>query len=106
MVRVVIRDAAGAATEIEAAVGESLMVSAKAAGIDGIEAECGGSMVCATCQVYVTPDWFDRLPAASPVESEMVEYTLHPQPNSRLSCQIIITREMEGLEVSTPPSQR
>ena len=85
MVRVLIRDDAGRAVEIDAAVGESLMASAKAAGVEGIEAECGGSMVCATCQVYVDPDWLDRLPPVSPMEAEMVEYTRHPRPNSRLS---------------------
>lgn len=62
MVRIVFRDDAGNAAEIEARAGQSLMESAKAAGIAGIEAECGGSMVCATCQVYVAPDWVERLP--------------------------------------------
>lgn len=106
MVRVVLRDNAGTAVEIDAAPGQSLMASAKAAGVAGIEAECGGSMVCATCQVYVSPEWLDRLPPASSIETDMVEYTRHPRPNSRLSCQIMITPELDGLEVATPPSQR
>lgn len=106
MVRIVFRDDAGNAAEIEARPGESLMESAKAAGIAGIEAECGGSMVCATCQVYIAPDWFERLPPASEMEAEMVEYTRHPRPTSRLSCQIMVTPELDGLEVTTPPSQR
>ncbi len=106
MVRIVFRDDAGNAAEIEARPGESLMESAKAAGIAGIEAECGGSMVCATCQVYIAPDWFERLPPASAMEAEMVEYTRHPRPTSRLSCQIMVTPQLDGLEVTTPPSQR
>ncbi len=106
MVRIVFRDDAGNAAEIEARAGQSLMGSAKAAGIAGIEAECGGSMVCATCQVYVAPDWFERLPPASAMEAEMVEYTRHPRPTSRLSCQIMVTPQLDGLEVTTPPSQR
>ncbi len=106
MVRIVFRDAAGEVTEIQAAAGQSLMECAKAAGIAGIEAECGGSMVCATCHVHVAPQWFDRLPPASAMEAEMTEYTRYPSSTSRLSCQITVTPELDGLEVTTPPSQR
>lgn len=106
MVRIMFRDSAGNARVVEAEAGQPLMAGAKAAGVDGIEAECGGSMVCGTCQVYVAPAWFARLPAATAIEAEMVEYTRHPRANSRLSCQIMVTLEMDGLEVETPPSQR
>lgn len=106
MVRVVFRDADGATTAIDAEPGVSLMVSAKAAGVSGIEAECGGSMVCATCQVYVSEPWFSQIAPASPIEGDMVEYTRHPRSNSRLSCQIVVNDAMDGMEVEVPPAQR
>lgn len=106
MVRITIHDGKGESSAIDATPGDSLMQAAKAAGIDGIEAECGGSMVCGTCQVYVGEDWYALLPPASAMEAEMIEYTRHPQPRSRLSCQIVVTAGLEGMDVTTPPSQR
>jgi ferredoxin, 2Fe-2S len=106
MVRVLFRDVDGKAMAIDAKPGVSLMESAKAADISGIEAECGGSMVCATCQVYVSEPWFSAIAPASPMEAEMIEYTRHPRPNSRLSCQIVVSEALEGMEIEVPPSQR
>jgi ferredoxin, 2Fe-2S len=106
MVQVLFRDAQGNAMTIDAKPGVSLMESAKAAGICGIEAECGGSMVCATCQVYVSEPWYSAMASASSMEAEMIEYTRHPRDNSRLSCQIVVSEAMEGMEVEVPPSQR
>ena len=106
MVRIVFRDVTGNAQEINAEPGVSLMVSAKAHGIAGIEAECGGSMVCATCHIYVDEPWFSTIGAAGPIEAEMVEYTRHPRLTSRLSCQILVTEAMDGMEVGVPLSQR
>lgn len=106
MVRITFHEENGGTQEVEAGVGVSLMESAKAAGIDGIEAECGGSMVCGTCQVYVPEPWFSAITPASAMEGEMVEYTRHPRPTSRLSCQIVVTESMEGMEVGVPLSQR
>jgi ferredoxin, 2Fe-2S len=84
----------------------SLMELAKARGIDGIEAECGGSMVCGTCHVHVDPDWFVRLVPPSALEADMLEYVRYPDPCARLSCQIELTAALDGLAVSVPPSQR
>lgn len=106
MARIVIRSSEGQVQEIEAEAGISLMASAKAKGIAGIEAECGGSMVCGTCQVYVAEPWFSMIAAPIEMECEMVEYTRHPRPNSRLSCQIVVTEAMDGMEVEIPPAQR
>jgi 2Fe-2S ferredoxin len=106
MVQVLFRGADGATMAIDARPGLSLMESAKAAGVPAIEAECGGSMVCATCQVYVSEPWYSVLAPASTMEAEMVEYTRHPRPNSRLACQIVVSEAMEGMEVEVPPSQR
>lgn len=106
MVRIVFRDEAGRTQEIAAEAGISLMENAKARGVDGIEAECGGSMVCGTCQVYIGDPWFDAIAPASAIEGEMIEYTRHPRPTSRLSCQIVVTEAMDGMEVGVPESQR
>lgn len=106
MVRIRFRDEDGGTQEIAAETGISLMENAKRHGIGGIEAECGGSMVCGTCQVYVPEPWFSTIPPASGMEAEMVEYTRHPRPTSRLSCQILVTEAMEGMEVGLPHSQR
>ena len=92
-------------TVIDASAGQSLMEAAKATGVEGIEAICGGSMACGTCHVYVDPAWFDRLPPAQPAELEMIECGLDPRPISRLACQIRLSAELDGLIVTTPEAQ-
>jgi 2Fe-2S ferredoxin len=82
------------------------MLAAKAHAVPGLDAECGGSMVCGTCHVFVDGGWFDRLPAPSALETELISYGLHADGNSRLSCQIVVTDAMEGMSVEIPPSQR
>jgi 2Fe-2S ferredoxin len=96
----------GQRRQIDAQPGETLMANAKAKGIDGIEAECGGSMVCGTCHVYLEPRVFELLGPPPAMEAEMLEYVIAPQATSRLSCQISVTAEMDGMEVGLPPSQR
>jgi 2Fe-2S ferredoxin len=87
-------------------VGTSVMQAAIANGIDGIVAECGGSMMCATCHVYVDPSQLDRLPPISSIENDMLDQTASERrPNSRLSCQLVATPEFECLVVQTPDSQ-
>ena len=80
--------------EIDAEADVSLMENAKARGMDGIEAECGGSMDCGTCQVYIAEPWFSTIAS---MEAAMVEYTRYPRPTSRLSCQIVVIEAMDGL---------
>ncbi|WP_077033969.1 2Fe-2S iron-sulfur cluster-binding protein [Pelomonas sp. KK5] len=90
----------------EAPVGVSLMQAATGYGIDGIVAECGGSMACATCHVIVDEAWAARLPPPSASENEMLEVTAVPrEPTSRLSCQIPLTPELQGLVVRLPERQ-
>lgn len=91
----------GPATE-----GQSLMQAAKAGGVPGIEADCGGAMVCGTCHVIVAPDWFAQLPPACEMESMILEGVPEPHPQARLSCQIRMTASLAGIEVSVPPTQR
>ena len=95
----------GEETIIDAKEGMSVMQSAVNNGVDGIVAECGGACSCATCHVYVDEKWFDKLPEAQAMEKEMLDFVMSPQPTSRLSCQIKVTAELDGLIVNTPESQ-
>ena len=86
--------------------GQSLMRAATAAGIDGIAADCGGCMTCATCHVFVDPAWVARLPAASADEESMHEMTAVPRrPTSRLSCQIVLAADLDGFVAGLPETQ-
>lgn len=86
--------------------GQSLMQGAMAGNVEGISADCGGMMNCATCHVYVREPHASLLPAPTSDELGMLEFTAAPRrPNSRLSCQIQLTREMDGLVVDLPESQ-
>ena len=73
--------------------------------IPGIDADCGGSMACATCHVYVKDDWYDKLDEKSEGEDDMIDQAYEPKKNSRLSCQIIVSDELDGLKVTTPEKQ-
>jgi len=106
MVEVIFRTADGAEHRVDATAGESLMQVAVRNRVAGIEAACGGSMVCGTCHVYVAEPWFAALPPIADMEAEMHEYGVHVQANSRLACQIPVTAALEGVLVTTPPTQR
>ena len=73
--------------------------------ITGIDADCGGGMSCATCHVYVNEEWLDKLPEKEDGEEDMLDMAYEPKKNSRLSCQIIISEELDGLKVTTPAKQ-
>lgn len=86
--------------------GHSLMKAAVDAGISGIAADCGGTLTCATCHVYVDPAWAERLPAPVSDETDMLDFAAAPvQSASRLSCQIVLTPELDGLVVNLPERQ-
>lgn len=90
----------------EAPVGVSLMHAAAGHGVDGIVAECGGSLRCATCHVYVDAAWVGRLPPPSDDELAMLALTAaERRPTSRLSCQIRLDATHQGLVVEVPPCQ-
>ncbi len=96
----------GARREVQAAEGTSVMQAAKAADIDGITAECGGSAMCATCHCYVDEAFAGKLPEVGVVESEMLECTASERkPTSRLSCQIKLTTELDGIVIRLPETQ-
>ncbi|KAG9508601.1 Ferredoxin-2, mitochondrial, partial [Fragariocoptes setiger] len=90
---------------IEAKVGQSLMSAAIAAGIE-IEAACDGNLACSTCHVYIDNASFKKLPPASDEEEDMIDLALFVQPTSRLSCQLILTNELDGLEFCLPAATR
>lgn len=96
----------GKETTLDIDVGTSVMQAAVLNGIDGIVAECGGSCMCATCHVYVREDQQELPPPIGPDEEAMLEGTASPrQPNSRLSCQLVVSPEMDGLVVTLPETQ-
>ena len=96
----------GTRHSIAAPVAQSLMRAAVAAGIDGIKADCGGTMTCATCHVIVDDAWAARLPAPSSDEDAMLEMTAAPRsPTSRLSCQLQLTPALDGLVATLPETQ-
>jgi 2Fe-2S ferredoxin len=90
---------------VEVDVGLSVMEGAIQNNIEGIDADCGGSMACATCHVYVSENWFNKLEKPQDAENDMIDMAYEPKKNSRLSCQIIVTNELDGLEVITPIKQ-
>ena len=85
--------------------GLSVMEGAIQNDIPGIDADCGGGMACATCHVYVNGEWFDKLPSKENGEEDMLDMAFEPKKNSRLSCQIIVSEELEGLIVNIPSKQ-
>ncbi len=94
------------ATTLDIAIGTSVMQAAVFNGVDGIVAECGGSCMCATCHVYVREDLLALTPAMQPDEDAMLDGTASPRrPNSRLSCQLVVSPEMDGLVVYLPETQ-
>jgi ferredoxin, 2Fe-2S len=96
----------GSREVLDVPVGTSVMRAAILNGVDGIVAECGGEMMCATCHVYVDEPYLDCLSAQSDDEKAMLEFTASERKsNSRLSCQLVATPEMDGLVVYLPESQ-
>ena len=105
MPKITFNDFQGNSKTIEVENGLSVMEGAIQKDIPGIDADCGGSMACATCHVYVEDKWFDKIPKAEDAENDMIDMAFEPKKNSRLSCQIIVSDELDGLEVTTPKKQ-
>ena len=98
-------DYQGNSKTIEVSSGLSVMEGAIQNNINGIDADCGGSMACATCHVYVQEKWLDKLNKIEDAEQDMLDMAFEPKKNSRLSCQILISDELDGLVVTTPKKQ-
>ena len=105
MPKITYKDKDGVSKTIEVENGLSVMEGAIQNDIPGIDADCGGAMACATCHVYVEEKWLDKLPKADDAEVDMIDMAHEPKKNSRLSCQLIVTDELEGLIVTTPVKQ-
>ena len=105
MPKITYKDHLGTSKTIEVENGLSVMEGAIQKEIPGIDADCGGSMACATCHVYVDYKWFDKIPKEEYAEIDMIDMSFEPKKNSRLSCQIIVNEELDGLEVTTPEKQ-
>ena len=105
MPKITFNDFQGNSKTIEVDNGLSVMEGAIQKDIPGIDADCGGSMACATCHIYVEDRWFDKIPKAEDAENDMIDMAFEPKKNSRLSCQIIVSDELDGLEVTTPKKQ-
>ena len=98
-------DREGTARTVEGEIGSTVMETAIKNNIPGIEAECGGACACATCHVYVEQDWRPMVGEPSPMEEDMLDFGFDVRANSRLSCQIKVTTDLEGLVVRTPERQ-
>ena len=90
---------------IDVANGLSIMEGAVQNNIQGIDADCGGAMACATCHVYVKEEWFNKLPQKEQGEEDMLDMAFEPKKNSRLSCQILVSKEIDGIVVDLPKKQ-
>ncbi len=105
MPRITFIEPGGLRRVIDAPVGVTLMEAAVQGGVQGILALCGGACACATCHVYVEAAWLPKLNAREEMEEGMLENAWEPRDNSRLSCQIHVTADLEGLEVTVPRRQ-
>ncbi|WP_109807522.1 2Fe-2S iron-sulfur cluster-binding protein [Sphingosinithalassobacter portus] len=106
MLKIIYVDVAGAEHVAEVSEGTSVMRAAKDNGIDGIDADCGGVCACATCHVYVDDAWYPKVGAPSADEEDMLDCVNDRGETSRLSCQIEMRPELDGLIVRLPESQR
>ncbi len=95
----------GNAREVEAGNGMSVMEAALKNMVPGIDADCGGACACATCHVYVEPEWLEAVGERSEMEEDMLDFAFDVQDNSRLSCQIKVSDALDGLTVKVPEKQ-
>ena len=105
MPKITFIDHAGTARDAEAQNGATVMETALRHGIPGIVAECGGACACATCHVHVDEAWMDRVGQPSEMEEGMLDFASDVRPTSRLSCQIKVRDNLDGLVVHTPAEQ-
>jgi len=105
LVRITYIEANGQAHEVEAKPGHSVMETAVKNGVPGITADCGGVRACATCRVYIGEDWRAKTGEADDDELGMIEFSEDADPSVRLSCQIKVTDDLDGLVVRMPSSQ-
>ncbi|WP_210484684.1 2Fe-2S iron-sulfur cluster-binding protein [Microvirga antarctica] len=105
MIKITYIDSSGTSRDVEAEEGSTVMEAAIRNGVPGIDAECGGACSCATCHVYVDEQWCEIVGQPQAMEEDMLDFAYDVRPNSRLSCQIRIRPELDGLVVQTPSRQ-
>jgi ferredoxin, 2Fe-2S len=105
MVKIIFKDHTGESREVEAEPGSTVMEAAIRNGIPGIVAECGGACSCATCHVYVDEAFMPLVGEPEPMEEDMLDFAFDVRPTSRLSCQIRVRDNLDGLIVNTPQKQ-
>jgi ferredoxin, 2Fe-2S len=98
-------DDSGKERTVDAPLGWTVMEGAVKNRVPGIDADCGGACACATCHVYVDPAWLEKLPPREEMEDQMLDFAVERKQNSRLSCQLKVTAELDGLVVRTPKTQ-
>ena len=105
MVKITYVDSRGTSRTVEGEIGSTVMETAIKNDVPEIEAECGGACACSTCHVYIHEDWIEKVGAPGPMEEDMLDFAFDVRPNSRLSCQIKVTQELDGLVLTTPERQ-
>jgi 2Fe-2S ferredoxin len=103
--KIIYHDVLGGRHEVQVSAGSTVMEAAVDNDIPGIVAECGGACACATCHAYVAADWLAKLPAIEEMEDAMLDSVLDRRPNSRLTCQIEVTAELDGFEVQVADNE-
>jgi ferredoxin, 2Fe-2S len=105
MAKIIFEEPDGNEHAVDIADGLSIMEGAVKNSVAGIDADCGGACSCATCMVYVSQDWRERLPPKDSAEQSMLEFCPHVDESSRLSCQLKVTDALDGLRLKVPASQ-
>ena len=105
MAKITYIEHSGTSHTIEVKNGLTVMEGAVQNNIPGIDADCGGSMACATCHVYVKENWFNKLPKKEDGEEDMLDMAYEPNKFSRLSCQLTVSDKLEGMIVNLPEKQ-
>ena len=105
MVKITFVESNGTEHPCEGDTGMTLMEVAIKNDIKAISADCGGACACATCHVYVDEEWKDKLPAKEDGEEDMLDMAFEPKQSSRLSCQLTVSDELDGLVVNIPSKQ-
>ncbi len=105
MAKITFIGADGTRYDVQAENGSTVMENAIRNGVPGIEAECGGACACATCHVYVGEEWRAATGEPAPMEEDMLDFAYDVRPSSRLSCQIRVTDDLDGLTVTVPDRQ-
>ena len=106
MVKITYIEFSGTQHEVDVESGLTVMEGARNNNVPGIEADCGGACACSTCHVYIDSAWVEKLPEKDPMEEDMLDFAYEPDPNrSRLTCQVKVTDELDGLIVNMPERQ-